>query len=221
MPSPPAPSPRFADRGFTLVEMIVTVGIIVVLMGVMVPVLKGIQAEARSAGCMSNLRQIGTGLEAYRQRNRDLLPMCEFIPVATDDGPQGGLPNLLDGTLPKDAAIWRCPGDFDEDESLSTGTSYLYMPGLLRYTPQIQLATARAMVPYLMNPAMSERMRNRMRNDTESKLVSLFYEKTPGGFAVVTDSQDRHAYGDRNPRNALYLDGSVRILEQASEEAAD
>jgi hypothetical protein len=124
----------------------------------MVPTLKGIQAEARSAGCMSNLRQIGTAIETYRQRNKDLLPMCEFIPVATAEGPQGGLPNLLDGTLEKDSPIWKCPADFDEDESLSTGTSYIYLPGLIRFTPQIQIATQQAMVPYMMNPAMNDRM---------------------------------------------------------------
>lgn len=208
-------------RAFTLVELLVTMGVIVALMGVLIPTLKGIQAEARSAGCMSNLRQVGTAIETYRQRNKDLLPMCEFIPVATDDGPQGGLPNLLDGTLAKDSPIWKCPADFDEDESLSTGTSYLYMPGLIRFTPQIQIATQQAMIPYLMNPSMNERMRNRMRNETESKLVSIFYEKSPEGFAIVTDSQDRHAYGDRNPRNALYLDGGVRVLQTSDQEAVD
>lgn len=209
------------QRGFTLIEMVVTMGIIVVLMGILIPTVKGIQAEARSASCMNNLRQLFTATDTYRVANKDLLPMCEFIPVATAEGPQGGLPEVLKGHLKKDAETWRCPADFDEEGSLSTGTSYLYVPGLIRYTPQIQYAVQQSMIPYLMDIGMSQAMKDKLRTEAEAKLTTRFYESNADAFAVIADSQDRHKYGDRVPKNGVYLDGSARILESQAVTAED
>lgn len=200
-------------RGFTLTELIVTIGVIALLMGLMIPTVKNIQAEARSTVCMSNLRQMFASIDTYRVANREQLPMCEFLPVVTDTGPEGGLPEILKSFLAKDSEIWRCPADFDEEGSLSTGTSYVYVAGLLRYSPQIQFAVQQAMIPYMLDLSMSQAMRDRLRVEAEARLTTRFYETSVDAFAIVADSQDRHTYGDRNPKNGLYLDGSVRILE--------
>lgn len=208
-------------RAFTLIEMIVVMGLVALLMALLVPTLQGIQAESRSAACMNNLRQIYSGIDAYRAANRDLLPICEFLPVVVGEQPEGGLPELLKGHIKKDAEVWRCPADFDDEGSLSTGTSYLYVPGLIRYTPQIQIAVQQAMIPYQLDFTMSQKMKDKLRTDAEARLTTRFYERNTDLFAIVTDSQDRHAYGDRNPKNALYLDGGVRILKVESEQAVD
>lgn len=210
-----------ARSGFTLVEMIVVMGIIVLLMSLLVPALKGFQAEARSATCLNHLRQLFVGIDSYRSAQKDMLPMCEFIPVATDQGPQGGLPLLLKGYVEPDCECWRCASDFDESDSLSTGTSYLYVPGLIRYTPQIQIAVLQSMVPYLLDPTKTQAQKDKIRLEAEAKLVTRFYEANPEKFAILSDSQDRHTYGDRVPRNALYLDGSARMMQIETETAVD
>jgi prepilin-type N-terminal cleavage/methylation domain-containing protein len=195
-----------ARRGFTLTELLVTMGIIVVLMSLIVPTAKTFQAESRSLVCSNNLRQLWSSIESYRTSNRDFLPMCEFLPVVTDQGAQGGLPELLKAYVPKDCTCWQCAADFDEDGSLSTGTSYLYVPGLIRYTPQVQIQVQQAMVPFIVNPGTSLSMLEKFRREAEAKLVTRFYESSPD-FAVLCDSQDRHNYGDRQPKNAVFLDG--------------
>jgi hypothetical protein len=65
---------------------------------------------------------------------------------------------------------------------------------------------------------MTERQRDRRRREAEAKLVGALYDRSPREFAVLTDSQDRHVIGDRNPRNAVYIDGSVGILRDPAEE---
>ena len=67
--------------------------------------------------------------------------------------------------------------------------------------------------------ALTERQRERVRREAESKLVGQLFDRNPGKFAVLTDSQDRHKIGSRNPRNAVYIDGSVGILREADETA--
>ncbi|MSR44574.1 MAG: type II secretion system protein [Phycisphaerales bacterium] len=202
-------------RAFTLVEVLVVIGIITVLVGITMPAFKMVRSESRNAGCLSNLRQNFVAWQSYQTLNKGLMPMCEFLPIVTPVGIEGGMPNLLASFLPVDSLTWLCPADFDP-ESTSTGTSYTYLPGLLRYSPQVQFEVAQV----LMNlPAStSERQRNRVRLETESKLVlKLFESDTKGLFPLLLDSEDRHP-GTRVPRNGVYLDGAVHaiIIEQGS-----
>jgi hypothetical protein len=125
---------------------------------------------------------------------------------------------VLEKTVGVDCTCWYCAADDDEEESRSTGTSYIYLPGLLRYTPQVQIPVA-ALLVASQGEALTERQRERRRRDAEAKLVSVLYERSPNAVALIMDSQDRHKIGSRNPRNAVYIDGSVGILREADEVA--
>lgn len=59
--------------GFTLIEVLVVVGIVALLIAILMPSLSGAREQARSAVCMSNLRQVGLGLATYTTEMRDWL----------------------------------------------------------------------------------------------------------------------------------------------------
>lgn len=206
-------------RAFTIVEVLVVIGIIGVLVGITVPSVRAVRNEAKSAGCLSNLRQQFTALEAYRNTLRgQVLPMCEFLPVATDSGPEGGLPNLLADVMDPSSAVWYCPGD-EDPTNRQVGTSYNYLPGLLRYTPEVQLQVVQTLLA--LPPSTAEADRARTRTELEARLVTSFMlndEKRM--FPLLLDSQDRHP-GTRSPRNALYIDGSALPMRIESETAED
>ncbi len=70
MSQPPLPdrrSLRSRSAGFTLIELLVVIGIIVVLMGILIPVAAHVRKSAYVASTQSQLLVIQSGIEAYRQ----------------------------------------------------------------------------------------------------------------------------------------------------------
>lgn len=60
--------------GFTLVELLVVIGIIAVLVAILLPALNAARAHANSVTCMSNMRQVTGAVLAYADSNGGRLP---------------------------------------------------------------------------------------------------------------------------------------------------
>ena len=68
------PYHRQSSQAFTLVELLVVIGIIAVLIGILLPVLSRANEHARRAHCGSNMRQCMIGLFMYANDNKNWLP---------------------------------------------------------------------------------------------------------------------------------------------------
>src|SRR5688500_9708802 len=64
-----------SSRGFTLVELLVVIGIIAVLMSLLLPTLGRARESARRTTCLSNLRQVHLAFHFYAAGNRDRVPL--------------------------------------------------------------------------------------------------------------------------------------------------
>jgi len=65
---------RSARAAFTLVELLVVIGIIAVLIGILLPALSRAREASYATQCLSNLRQVGIYLNLYANENKGFLP---------------------------------------------------------------------------------------------------------------------------------------------------
>ena len=110
---PPAATPRQRRPAFTLVELLVVVGIIAILIAILMPALRRARNQAQKVDCMARVRQIMVATQMYTQLHKGWLP-----------GPFGGTNppgphNMYDvdtGWLwttncLREKEVWLCPVD--------------------------------------------------------------------------------------------------------------
>lgn len=131
---------RFSSetRGFTLVELLVVIGIIALLISILLPTLGKAREASRKTACMSNLRQIHGAVQMYAMENRNYLPpKFEYkkTVLKADEIKDGKrLNTLVDGIQVvlerySGLSVFECPcdyGDATDSEKLFVriGTSY-------------------------------------------------------------------------------------------------
>lgn len=76
---------RARVSGFTLVDVIVSIAVIAVLIGLLMPALSTAQEAARRIVCRSNVRQVGIGIALYAEANKDYLPPSRFAGGSDED----------------------------------------------------------------------------------------------------------------------------------------
>jgi prepilin-type N-terminal cleavage/methylation domain-containing protein len=192
-------------RAFTLVELLVVIGIIAVLIGILLPALSRAQRTARTTACLSNQRQLVMAVLMYVQENKGVFPggsgyfpyrdvngnpqtpayrtdgaswdTNAFNPYSCNQDEKSG-PTYLAKYVSNSKKIPGCPGAFEEVKD--TGTGYESYRTSYWYPMSLVYEPLQIWDKTVPNPAVPQ---------TPQKLVKVKY---PVNKVIIIDRKTYH-----------------------------
>jgi prepilin-type N-terminal cleavage/methylation domain-containing protein/prepilin-type processing-associated H-X9-DG protein len=114
----PYANPRGRRRAFTLVELLVVIGIIALLISILMPALSKAREQANAVKCLSNQRNLGNALVMFSNEHKGYLPKAWFNDAPYPGGPSWrwkdpmwGWDYILSQYMNQNKDIFRCPSD--------------------------------------------------------------------------------------------------------------
>jgi prepilin-type N-terminal cleavage/methylation domain-containing protein/prepilin-type processing-associated H-X9-DG protein len=199
--------------GFTLVELLVVIGIIALLIALLMPTLQRSREAARRVACLSNLRQVHAAFNFYAMANRDQVPLgyrtqskqFNSMVFTTTGGNRWVLFGVLyaSGLLDSPSVLF-CPSENNPKFMLNTADNPWPDPGV---TPSYNIQSG-----YCARPAheIPDDLANPPARLLPFAMPRLHDFRNQALLADLTSAKTRVVTRHTDGINVLYADGSAR-----------
>jgi len=219
---------RRSSQGFTLVELLVVIGIIALLISILLPALNAAKERANRVKCASNLRQIGQGLLLYANDNKGAYPRTRYKvgqtltfwsnpgytdPFSVSGGPQENDVTAAIFLLVRNAdlnpEVFICPSSNQEKDTLNgqpaTSRSNFTSSNNLSYSIANPYPNQNAVsLGYKLNSSVvADFTLFADRNDSDLTTVGNVAETSPASDQKKVNSRNHEGEG----QNCLFNDG--------------
>jgi prepilin-type N-terminal cleavage/methylation domain-containing protein/prepilin-type processing-associated H-X9-DG protein len=198
-------------KAFTLVELLVVIGIIAVLISVLLPVLGRVREQGNQVKCMSNLRQIGMAMVAYATDNKG------YFPAAARGVPRPGEPAGGGVSYAHDWVYWQQP-------NLPGQSPALFWPATNTTRPLADQRPERGGIAKYLGKSFVEQLficPSDQREPTNVNIPYYRYSYCMNGFLASTfdkfDSQSYAYFGRLAKLSAIRYSSNVVLMLEESE----
>ena len=190
----------YPRHGFTLVELLVIIGIITVLLGLILPAVQSARESARRTACRNNLKNIGLAI-TQRVDARGRFPDAASQPVSNNPLGLSSLSDTLSDYRGLYRDLFRCPSDhYDQPTAItilaatglkSAPATYFELEGLSYEYPQMIAGRTRR----------------------EVLAIPMFQQSSSKCFLLYDFSTFHGPTGANGSQCFLFLDGHVESVQ--------
>ena len=178
--------PRGTRRGFTLVELLVVIGIIALLVSILLPTLSSARSSAQLVTCQSNVRQTLTATLMYCDDNEGVIPWGRMPGARPDSQFAHRILQYLVGEEDDPANPAYLPNDNFRDVKQNVPVLQCPSAGEIHGNP-----------PWYMK--VSDYSKNAFMSGTYDSTPPLNRETRPVKISRVKDSAEKYAISDGTP----------------------